>query len=116
MTKAMRNLIRNMKPEEAVSQQQPQLIHPPTSKRSRDTCTLAQSTYEPRHPAVETQAKRRTRKVPKTPTTTSTTTPDESIDFTPVEETIYYEINGMPHDYEPYPEFQDDPDDDDPLL
>ena len=43
MTEAMCNLISNMKPGEAVSQQPPSLIHPPTSKRSRDTSTLTQN-------------------------------------------------------------------------
>ena len=105
MIEAMKNLISNMKPEEAVSQKPPPLIHPPTSKRSRDTSTLTQSSYETRHLTVETQAKRQTGKVPKTPTTTRPTTPEETIDYAPVDETIGYEMNGVPHDYGPYPEF-----------
>ena len=61
------------------------------------------------------QAKRSNRKAPKIPTT-NTTPIEELIDFAPAEETIDYEMNGMPHDYGPYPEYCDDPDDDDPLL
>ena len=115
MIEAMQNLMSNTKPEEA-ARKPPSLIHPPTSKRSKDTSKLPQSTYETRHLTIETQAKRQTGKVPKTPTTTRMAIPEETIDYAPEEETIDYEMNGIPHSYGAFPEFRDDPDDDDPLL
>ena len=42
--------------------------------------------------------------------------PEESIDFPPGDEMIDYEMNGMPQDYRPYPEYWDDPDNDDTQL
>ena len=44
------------------------------------------------------------------------TTPEETIDYAPEEETIDYKMNGIPLRYGPFPELRDDLDDDDPLL
>ena len=112
----MSTMMSNMRPVEAASQQPPPLIHPPTSKRSRDTSTLTQSTIEPSYPPAETKSKRRSGKVPKIPAPTRATTQEESIDFPPEEEMVDYAMNRMQQDYGPYPEYRDDPDFDDPQL
>ena len=71
----------------------------------RDTSTLTQSTYETSNLTEEIQAKRSIGKAQKTHTSNKTTPTEESIDFAPVEKTIDYEMNGMPHDFGPYPEY-----------
>ena len=86
---------------------------PPTSKRSRDTSTLTQSTYETSNLTEEIQAKRSIGKAPKTPKPRPET---ETIDFPPDEEPIDYVMNGMPQDYGQYPDFRDDPESHDQQL
>ena len=105
----------NRRPEEEEPSPPTTLNLPSTSKRSRDTSTLTQNTYETSNLIEVIQAKISIGKAQKTPTTTKTTPIEKSIDFAPAEEMIDYEMNGMPHDYGPYPEYRDDPDDD-PLL
>ena len=100
----------NRRPEEEEPSPPITLVLPSTRKRSRDTSALTQSTYETSNLTEETQAKRSIGKAQKTPT--KPTPIEESIDFAPAEETIDYEIHGMPHDYGSYPEYRDDPDDD----
>lgn len=114
MIEAMKSLWGNMRQEES-AHKPPTLVHPSTSKRSIDTSTLTQSMYEIRKMTVETQAKR-TGKAPKTPTFTRTPTTEETIDYAPNEATKDYKMNGIPHNYEAFPEFRDDPDDNDPQL
>ena len=106
----------NRGPEEEELSPPTTLVLPPTSKRSRDTSTLIQSTYETSNLTEEIQAKRIIGKAQKTPTSNKTTPIEKSIDFAQVDETIDYEMNEMPHDYGPYPEFRDDLNNDDPLL
>ena len=106
----------NLRPEEAAHIPSTH-VHPPTSKRSRYTSTLTQSIYETRNLTVVTQAKRRTGKAQKTPSFNRTPTTEKTIDYyAPDKETIDYEMNGIPHSYGEFPEFRDDPDDDNPLL
>ena len=95
-------------PAKAATSPPTTLVLPSTSKRSRDTSTLTQSTYETSNLTDEIQAKRSTGKAPKTPNTRATQE-TESIDFPPAEEPINYVMNGMPQDYGSYPEYWDDP-------
>ena len=74
----MMQLWGNIRPEETEPSPLTTLILPSTSKRSRDTSTLTQSTYETSSLTDEIQAKRSIGKSQKTPTT-KTTPIEESI-------------------------------------
>ena len=95
-------------PAKAATSPPTTLVFPSTSKRSRDTSTLTQSTHETSNLTDEVQAKRSTGKATKTPNTRAT--PETgSTDFPSDEEPIDYAMNGMPQEYGPYPKYRDDP-------